>query len=119
MRILISLISLALAVFLCVGWSQMGNDQQPTPQVKTQKIDAKQILKDSEGIVTEISPQEIVIEKEDYTGEEESYTIDPQVKIESTDSLDDIGVGDMVSVKYVTDKDKKIVKVIRVEEFNH
>lgn len=74
------------------------------------------------GTVAGISENQIVVTEYDYNKDEEvdiTYSIDPNVKFENVDSLENIAVGDSVDIEYVVKDGKRVAKVIAVEKSSY
>jgi len=74
------------------------------------------------GRVSSLSSNQITVKEYDYESDEEvdvTYVIDPKVKIENVNSLEEITIGDSVGIDFVVRKDKKVAKVIIVEKSSY
>lgn len=71
------------------------------------------------GIVKEISTKQVVVSEYDEVTAAEinvSYDVDPVVKLENLNSLEDIKEGDFVAIEYMIENGKRVAKIITAEE---
>lgn len=79
-------------------------------------------LEYSWGKVSNLSSNQIIVKEYDYERDEEvdvTYVIDPNVKIENVDSLEEITIGDNVGIDFVVRNSEKVAKVIIVEKSSY
>lgn len=79
-------------------------------------------LQYSWGSVGGLSSNQIIVKEYDYESEEEvdvTYAIDPEVKIQNVNSLEEIAVGDSVGINFVVRNGEKVAKVIVVEKSSY
>ena len=71
------------------------------------------------GIVTKISDKTINVLEYDYDRDQDAeivYTIDPKVELMNIDYLEDLQEGDNIEIDFVVKGEKRIAKVISLEE---
>jgi hypothetical protein len=74
------------------------------------------------GRVSSLSSNQITVKEYDYESDEEvdvTYAIDPEVKIENVNSLEEITIGDSVGIDFVVRDSEKVAKVIIVEKSSY
>ena len=74
------------------------------------------------GRVSSISSKQIIVKEYDYESDEEvdvTYAIDPKVKIENVNSLEEITIGDSVGIDFVVRDSEKVARVIIVEKSSY
>lgn len=79
-------------------------------------------LQYSWGRVSGLSSNQIIVKEYDYESDEEvdvSYVIDPGVKIENVNSLEEITIGDSVGIDFLARDSEKVAKVIIVEKSSY
>ena len=79
-------------------------------------------LQYSWGRVSGLSSNQIIVKEYDYESDEEvdvTYAVDPEVKIENANSLEEIAVGDSVGINFVVRNSEKVAKVIIVEKSSY
>lgn len=79
-------------------------------------------LQYSWGRVSGLSSNQIIVKEYDYESDEEvdvTYAVDPEVKIENANSLEEIAVGDSVGINFVVRNNEKVAKVIIVEKSSY
>ena len=79
-------------------------------------------LEYSWGRVSGLSSNQIIVKEYDYESDEEvdvTYAVDPEVKIENANSLEEIAVGDSVGINFVVRNSEKVAKVIIVEKSSY
>ncbi|MFB0561836.1 MAG: hypothetical protein ACETWM_11600 [Candidatus Lokiarchaeia archaeon] len=79
-------------------------------------------LEYSWGRVSSLSSNQIIVKEYDYESDEDvdvTYVIDPKVKIENVNSLEEITVGDSVGIDFVVRDSEKVAKVIIVEKSSY
>ena len=79
-------------------------------------------LEYSWGRVSSLSSNQIIVKEYDYESDEEvdvTYAIDPEVKIENVNSLEEITIGDSVGIDFVVRDNEKVAKVIIVEKSSY
>lgn len=74
------------------------------------------------GVVSSVSSNQITVKEYDYANEEEvgvTYLVDPNVTFTNIASLKNISVGDSIEIDYVVRGNKKVAKIIAVEESSY
>lgn len=79
-------------------------------------------LQYSWGKVSGLSSSQIIVKEYDYESDEEvdvTYAVDPEVKIENVNALEETAVGDSVGINFVVKNSEKVAKVIIVEKSSY